>query len=45
MKCVAIVPSTAPPRVRRSAFLSSTYATALRTSRLSNGGFVVLSAT
>ncbi len=43
-KCVAIRPSIAPPRVRRMALRSRTYATACRTWSLSNGGFDVLSA-
>src|ERR1700750_1196627 len=44
MKCVAIVPSTGPPRVRRSVFLLITAATARRTLTLSNGLTLVFSA-
>ena len=44
MKCVAIRPSIAPPRVSRIALRSSTYATAWRTASLSNGALRVFSA-
>src|SRR4029453_6075479 len=43
-KCVAIRPSTGPPRVRRIAFRSRTYATAFRTSTLLNGALGVCNA-
>src|SRR5665213_1695663 len=43
MKCVAIVPSVGPPRVRRSALRLITAETALRTLTLFSGGIVELS--
>ncbi len=45
MKCVAMAPTSGPPRVFTSASRSELAITALRTLRSSNGGLVVFSAT